>query len=131
MRTMRKPGRKMSDDERRAKPFIKLVHLIAQFIRRDFGGMDQKQCVQSKFAAYAARHGKEVTSEGVAFVADFALEFSEEQINGVRTRVSPSLDEISRRIEVLASISPASPLPEIVKKLNEMIHGKPPVPPII
>lgn len=121
---MRKVGAVMSPAARMAKPAIRLIHQIRQFIRRDFGGVsDQQKFMINKFADFAKKRGHAVSAAGSALVADFMLEELSHQVAGIRKRIEPSLVDMERRIQILACIDPNASEHELRRAINMVVNG--------
>lgn len=101
-KTKRKPGKKMSDEERAAKSFREIINMLAQFMRTDFGGTSDKVAVcAAKAKAWAIGDGSTFTPIGLKKLGAFGLHLSEDQMRGCRDRTRTNVEEIKRRIAML------------------------------
>lgn len=122
----RKAGRKMSDEERRAKPMHKLLSQISQFIRRDFGGQDHLATTVKKARAWAETKNLNISDGGFEVIGEFAMAFALKQLEGCQERASDTIAELRRRETVIVAALKAltdGKTIEAVRLLTSVVNG--------
>lgn len=125
----RKKGQKMSQEERQALAISELLGNLTKFIRRDFGGKENQVAVVAKKArVWAAKQDLQFTDAGYEKLAEFAMEFAGDQLEGCRTRTADTVAELKRRLTLLEKVHEligAGETSQAWKLIRKIIDGSP------
>lgn len=130
---MAERGRKMSDDERRSKDVVHLLHYnIAMAVREDNGAKvnlateeGREQLIESVAASLRGKTAREA--------AEYVVEREMRKIDGIRTRQKPTITELRERfkaiIEILNRVSRSGTTGKVTmerssfNRLRELVFG--------
>lgn len=103
---MRKPGEKMSDEDRMAKPTKETVYDIKRKIRVDYGGQsDWEEVCRKKFVKFIKSLPEDkanaFTNEQLNIIAKFIVMDRKDLRDGIAARIEDDLNELIRRADAM------------------------------